>query len=366
MSRAHGFSARGHAHPVERDVSALAEAVPQPDELLERHARERHDTLTKPARSLGHLEDLGIRLATITGRCPPSAPARPQVLLAAGDHGVLAQGVSHWPREATAAMIRTFCDGGAAVNAIAREVAADITVLDVGVATPLTPHPRLRSAKIRAGTADLSREPAMSREEAGRAVLAGAETARELAAAGCDLLITGDMGIGNTTPAACLIATFTGREPGEVTGSGAGIDDAGWHRKVRVVEAALALHRPDPTDPVGVLAAVGGLEHAALAGAILAAAASRVPVVLDGVNTNAAALCACALAPETRGSLIAGHVSLEPGSGAALAHLGLRPVLDLDLRLGEGTGALLAVPILRAAATVLGEMATFNETGIGG
>jgi nicotinate-nucleotide--dimethylbenzimidazole phosphoribosyltransferase len=199
--------------------------------------------------------------------------------------------------------------------------------------------------------------------EAARALLVGADAAAELLDGGADLLVTGDMGIGNTTPAACLVAAFTGRDPAAVTGRGTGIDDATWELKVKVVERALARHTPDPADPIGALASVGGLEHAALAGLVLAGAARRVPVLLDGVNANAAALVACALAPRVAGFLIAGHRSVEPGASAAIEHLGLVPLVDLRMRLGEGTGALLAVPIVRCAAAVLARMATFAEAG---
>jgi nicotinate-nucleotide--dimethylbenzimidazole phosphoribosyltransferase len=262
-------------------------------------------------------------------------------------------------------MVTGFLSGTAAVNAIAGVVGAEVMVLDVGVASDLPAHPRLRRARVRPGTADLSETAAMSREEAVAAVLAGAEAAGELAASGADLLVTGDMGIGNTTPAACLIAAFTGRSAREVTGRGTGIDDATLEVKVKVVERALDLHRPDPSDGIGVLSAVGGLEHAALAGLILAGAARRMPVVLDGVSALAAALAARSLAPEAMGYVIAGHRSVEPGASVALEHLDLDPVLDLTMRLGEGTGGLLAVPIVAAAAAVLRDMATFEEAGIG-
>jgi nicotinate-nucleotide--dimethylbenzimidazole phosphoribosyltransferase len=349
---------------IEEHVARLAADVGPLDGGAIRDARARQDRLTKPRGSLGRLEDLGVQLAGIAGRCPPPVPERPCVVVAAGDHGVLGQGVSPWPKDVTAAMVAGFCAGRAAVNTIAGVVGAQVTVLDVGVAAKLPRHPRLRSAKVRPGTADLSEGPAMTREEAARAILAGAGIAEELVGAGCDLLCTGDMGIGNTTPAACLSAAFTGRGAREVTGRGTGIDDATWELKVKVVDRALALHRPDPADPVGALALVGGLEHAALAGLILAAASRRVPVVLDGVNADAAALAAAALAPRSVGFMIAGHRSTEPGATAALRTLGLEPLLDLEMRLGEGTGALLAVPIVRAAAAVLRDMATFEEAGI--
>jgi nicotinate-nucleotide--dimethylbenzimidazole phosphoribosyltransferase len=292
-------------------------------------------------------------------------PENPAVVVCAGDHGVLAQGISPWPKEATAAMVENFCAGGAAVNAIARTLGARVSVLDVGVASELGEHPLLRGAKVRLGTGDLSEEPAMGREEAARAVLAGAGIAGELVeSGGVDLLVTGDMGIGNTTPAACLIAALTGRPAREVTGRGTGIDDATLERKIRVVEEALDLHSPDTSDPVGTLAALGGLEHAALAGLILTGAVCGVPIVLDGVVSNSAALVARALAPDCIDYTIAGHLSAEPGARVALDHLGLEPLVDLRMRLGEGTGGLLAVPLVRAAACVLDEMATLEEAGI--
>ena len=326
----------------------------------------RQDNLVKPPGSLGRLEEIGIQLAGIARACPPTVPQRPAVIVAAGDHGVLAQGVSPWPREVTAAMIAGFCGGTAAINAIAATVGAEVVVLDVGVASELADHPRLVRARVRPGTDDLSEGPAMSRAEAAAAVLAGATAAEDLIDGGVDLLVTGDMGIGNTTPAACLIAAFTGRPASEVTGRGTGIDDATLTLKTKVVEDALALHRPDAGDAIGVLSALGGLEHAALTGLILAGAARRVPVILDGVNAMAAALGADALSDEANGYMIAGHRSVEPGATIALEHLGLRPLLDLRMRLGEGTGGALAVPTVIAAARVLNEMATFDEAGIGG
>ena len=346
-------------------LQELIAAVAPVDAPARSAARLRHDQLVKPRGSLGALEDLGVQLAGIARTNPPPVPRRPAVLIAAGDHGVLAQGVSPWPREVTAAMIAGFGAGTAAVNAIARTVGAEVTVLDVGVATDLAPHPRLISARVRAGTADLLEGPAMTRTEAVRAVLAGARAAAGLLEAGADLLVTGDMGIANTTPAACLIAAFTDRPARAVTGRGTGIDDTMLAVKTKVVAQALELHRPDRSDPLGVLASLGGLEHAALAGLILLAAGQRIPVVLDGVNAGAAALAATALAPGSAGYLIAGHRSAEPGASVALEHLGLVALIDLGLRLGEGTGGLLAVPLVVAAAAVLRDMATFEEAGIG-
>jgi nicotinate-nucleotide--dimethylbenzimidazole phosphoribosyltransferase len=347
-------------------VRDLASEVPPLDERAVAEARDRHLALSKPPGSLGRLEELGARLAGMAGGCPPPVPENPAVVVCAGDHGVLDRGVSPWPREVTAAMVANFCAGGAAVNALAKTVGARVSVLDVGVAGELERHPSLRGAKVRPGTDDLSRGPAMGREEAARAVLAGAGVAEELVeSGGVDLLVTGDMGIANTTPAAALISAFTGRPPEETTGRGTGVDDETYDLKVGVVREALALHAPDPRDPLGVLAAVGGLEHAAIVGVILTGAACGAPVVLDGVVSDAAALAALALAPDAAGYMVAGHLSAEPGAKVALERLGLEPLLNLGMRLGEGTGGLLAVPLVAAAARSLGGMATLEELGFG-
>ena len=344
----------------------LAAEIPPLDEAAAEEARRRHLGLTKPPGSLGELEELGARLSGMAGGCPPPVPENPAVIVCAGDHGVLERGVSPWPQAVTAAMVRNFCTGGAAVNAIAKSVGARVSVLDVGVAGELEGHPLLRAAKVRRGTGDLSRGPAMSREEGARAVMAGAGVAEELVeSGGVDLLVTGDMGIGNTTPAACLISAFTGSPPQETTGRGTGIDEATLKLKVSVVEEALELHEPDPADPLGVLAQIGGLEHAAIVGIILAGAVYRVPVILDGVVSDSAALVAHAFAPHSMGHVIAGHRSAEPAARIVLKALELRPLLDLDMRLGEGTGGLLAVPLVQAAARTLAEMATLEEMGIG-
>ena len=351
---------------LEDRVLELAAEIPPVDDAAIREARVRHLGLTKPPGSLGRLEELGARLAGMAGECPPPVPENSAVLICAGDHGVLKRGVSPWPQAVTAAMVGNFCEGGAAVNAIAKTVGARVSVLDVGVAGELQGHPLLRTAKVRHGTDDLSRRPAMSREEAARAVLAGAGVAEELIeSGGVDLLVTGDMGIASTTPAACLISAFTGSPPEETTGHGTGIDDRTLKLKVNVVDEALEVHDPDPGDPLGVLAAVGGLEHAAIVGVILMGAVYGVPVVLDGVVSNSAALVGFALAPHSAGYLVAGHRSAEPGALIALEYLELEPLLDLNMRLGEGTGGLLAVPLVRAAVCTLAEMATLEELGLG-
>lgn len=346
---------------LEARIAALVAAVPAIDEAAAAEARTLHQQLAKPRGSLGRIEDVGIQLAAIAGACPPPVVRQPEVVVCAGDHGVLAQGVSPWPQEITALMVQTFCAGKAAVNVLARTLGARVTVLDVGVAGDLPQHPDLRSAKVVRGTKDLSCEPALTRQQAARAMVAGVELVAELRDGGVDLVIGGDMGIGNTTPSACLTAVFTGRRAADVTGRGTGIDDATLELKVRVVADALALHRPDPSDPLGVLAAVGGAEHAALCGIYLAAAAARMPIMLDGVTANAAALAAVAFAPRARDYMLGGHRSFEPAATIALAALDRVPLLDLGLRLGEGTGALLALALVRSAAAILRDMATLAE-----
>jgi len=336
------------------------------DDVAAATARERQDALTKPNGSLGRLEDLSVQLAGIAGQCPPPLPVPAVVTVFAADHGVHAQGVSPWPQEVTSQMVANFLAGGAAVNAIAAQAGVDVRVVDIGVAADLPVGVGLLSRKVRPGTADMTTEPAMTRDEARRAVETGIEIAGELVTAGYLCLITGDMGIANTTASAALISVFTGVDPVEVTGRGTGIDDLTLERKVGVIRRALALHGPDIADPLGALGAVGGLEHAALTGFILGAAAHRVPVLLDGVIACAAALAARAFTPLSTDYLIAGHLSTEPGARRALEELGLQAVLDLGLRLGEGSGAVLALPVVAAAARVLRDMATFDSAGVAG
>ncbi len=349
----------------EQRMSALLAAVRRPDEAAGRAARERQAQLTKPPGALGALEDLSVRLAAMAGRCPPPVPERPAVAVFAGDHGVHAADVTPWPQEVTASMVENLRAGGAALSVLARACDARVVVVDVGVATPVEPSGDVLSRRVRPGTADLSRGPAMTLDDARTAVLVGADVAAALVADGHDLLLTGDMGIGNTTPSACLVAALTGHPAEEVTGRGAGADDATLARKTAVVAAAVGRLAPEERrDPLRLLAAVGGLEHAALAGFVLGAAGAGVPVLLDGVIAGSAALVAAELAPEVAGHLVAGHRSVEPAHALVLAALGLRPLLDLDLRLGEGSGAALAVPTVRAAALLLAEMATFDAAGV--
>ena len=324
-----------------------------------------HDRLTKPRGALGRLEALGVQLAGIAGICPPPLPTPAAVAVFAGDHGVLAQGVSPWPQEVTAQMVANFCAGGAAINVIARQTGARVVVVDVGVATPLDDAPGLLRRKVRPGTDDITAATAMSSAEAREALDVGAEVAADLVADGANCLVTGEMGIGNTTPAAALIAAITGRPAAEVTGRGTGIDDATFARKVAMVDVALARHAVAvAAGPLDTLAALGGLEIAALAGFIVGGAAARVPVVVDGVIADAALLVAARIAPGVLEFCIAGHRSSEPGATVVLDHLGLEPLLDLGLRLGEGSGACLALPVVEAAARVLREMATFDSAGV--
>ncbi|WP_046780409.1 nicotinate-nucleotide--dimethylbenzimidazole phosphoribosyltransferase [Streptomyces yangpuensis] len=327
-------------------------------------AWERQKRMTKPAGALGMLEIISAQLAGLSRVCPPPIPEPAAVAIFAGDHGVHAQGVTPWPQEVTTQMVANFLGGGAVCNAFANQVGAEVCVIDVGVAGDLPATPGLLPRKVRPGTADLSTGPAMTREEAVAAIEVGIETARDLVAAGNKALLTGEMGIANTTVSAALISVFTGVDPSEVTGRGTGINDETHARKVDVVRRALELHQPDPADPIGVLAAIGGLEHAAIVGLLLGGASLRTPVILDGVSAGAAALVARAIAPESLSACIAGHRSAEPGHVAALNKLGLRPLVDLDLRLGEGTGALLALPLVQSAARAMHEVATFDSAGV--
>jgi nicotinate-nucleotide--dimethylbenzimidazole phosphoribosyltransferase len=345
-------------------AAALARLTPV-DAAAGRAAAQHHDRLTKPRGALGRVETLGAQLAAISGIVPPPLPAPAAVAIFAGDHGVLAQGVTPWPKEVTAQMVANFLAGGAAINVLARQLGASVTVVDVGVDADLPSAPGLRAAKIRRGTADLAVEPALTLDEVAAGLDVGAAVAADLVGGGAQALVTGDMGIGNTTPSAAVIAALTGQPAAAVTGRGTGIDDATLARKVAAVEAGLArlAKRPD-AGPVDVLAEVGGLEIAALAGFVVGGAAARMPVVIDGVIALAGALAAVALAPDALDYCVAGHRSTEPGASVALARLGLDPVVDLGLRLGEGTGACLALPVLEAAARVLAEMATFDAAGV--
>ena len=344
-------------------LDALLSRIEPADQAAMRQARARQAQLTKPAGALGVLEDASVQLCGIAAVCPPPAMTRPVVAVFAADHGVHAQGVTPWPQEVTAAMVATFRAGAAAVNVLARQAGAEVYVVDMGVAADLEPGPDVWDHKIRRGTWDLAVGPAMTRTEAIEGLLAGADVAGRLVEAGHDCLLTGDMGIANTTASAALVAALTATAPEVVTGRGTGVDDLTLARKVEVVRTALTA-RPPGGDPVQTLASLGGFEHAGLAGLLLGAAALRVPVVLDGVIAGAAALVAAALSPHVAGYWFAGHRSAEPGHRVALEHLGLRALVDLDLRLGEGTGAVLAFPLVESAGALLREMATFDSAGV--
>jgi nicotinate-nucleotide--dimethylbenzimidazole phosphoribosyltransferase len=327
-------------------------------------ARQRQDRLTKPPGSLGDLEAVSIQLAGLAGQCPPPFPSPAAVTVFAADHGVIAQGVSPWPQDVTVQMTQNFLAGGAGINTLSAQMGATVTVVDVGIAQEIGPAEGLISRRVRNGTADFSVEPAMTRQEALAAIEVGIDVAESLIGQGFRCLLVGDMGIGNTTPSSALIAVLTGRDPDLVSGRGSGVDETTRSHKAAVIRRALELHRPDPADPVGVLAAVGGLEHAAIVGYILAAAAHRVPLLLDGVIAGSSALVARALSPAGMEACIAGHRSAEPGHSVALQSLGLRPLVDLGLRLGEGTGAVLALPLVQAAVRTLRDMATFESAGV--
>jgi nicotinate-nucleotide--dimethylbenzimidazole phosphoribosyltransferase len=326
-------------------------------------AAARWDSLTKPRGSLGRLELLACQLAGIVGHGRPRLTER-LVFVLAGDHGITAEGVSAYPADVTAQMIANFSRGGAAINVLARHVGARVIVVDMGVDAELPTLPGMISRKVRRGTWNFIHGPAMTRTEAITCLEGGIELARAEIKSGCTWVVTGDMGIGNTTASSAIIAAMTGAPVGRVTGSGTGITDETLARKAGLIKAALDRHRPNPEDALDVLSKVGGFEIGGLAGIILGAAARRCPIVLDGVIATAAALLAVGLVPAVRESLIAGPRSVEPGHTVALDALGLEPVLDLALRLGEGTGAALVLPVLEAACRLLDEMATFAEAGV--
>lgn len=345
------------------DLQTLLKRINAPDPALGALAQARLDRLTKPQGSLGRLEDLARRLVEITGQDPPVL-RRAVIFTLAADHGVVAEGVSAYPQVVTAQMVENFLRGGAAINALARQAGADLVIADFGVATPLASGPGLVVRRIGPGTQNMARGPAMTREQALAAVEAGIRLVEAERCQGVDLIGTGEMGIGNTTAASAIAALLTGEPVEAVTGRGTGIDGEIWKRKVAVIRRAIEINQPDPGDGLDLLAKVGGFEIGGLAGVILAGAARRTPVLLDGFIAGAAALIAQVLKPEATHYLIATHCSAEPGHRAILARLGLEPYLNLGLRLGEGTGAALMVPMIRAALAIYTEMATFKSAGV--
>ena len=344
-------------------LSKVVEMIKPLDERAMAEAQARQNLLTKPQGSLGRLEELSVQLAGIQGRAIPQIRHK-AIITMAGDHGVVAEGIGNWPQEVTAQMVYNFLSGGAGINVIARQVGARIMVVDMGVATELEPNPRLLSRKIAPGTQNIARGQAMTREQAVRAVETGIEIVTAEVARGLDIVGTGDMGIGNTTASSAISAVMMGKPAAEVTGRGTGITDEQLKHKIEVIERALAVNKPDPKQPLEVLAKVGGFEIGGLVGVMLGAAAHRIPVVIDGFISGAAALIATALSPKLKDFLIAGHVSDETGHRLVLGHLGLKPLLDLGMRLGEGTGAALGIFLAETSARVLAEMATFTEAGV--
>ena len=344
-------------------VDETVESITALDEAAMSAARARQDTLTKPPGSLGRLEDLSVMLAGMFGQAVPRI-SRKTVILAAADHGVVAEGVSAYPQEVTPQMVYNFLRGGAGINVLARQAGADIVILDAGVAADLEPNPLLRSVKVAYGTANMAAGPAMTREQAVRCLELGIDVAREQIGEGADLLACGDMGIGNTTASSAITAVATGADPAVTTGRGTGLDDPGLAHKVEVVRRAIRVNSPDPADGLDVLTKVGGLEIGVLAGAMLGTAASNRPVVVDGFISGAAALIAWLISPTARDYFIAAHQSVEPGHRVGLDAMGLTPLLDMNMRLGEGTGAALAMHLIEAAALCLAEMATFAEAGV--
>lgn len=322
----------------------------------------RLDSLTKPQGSLGRLEELAKQYVLISGRQQPTIQNK-VVMVMAGDHGVVAEGVSAFPQEVTPQMVLNFLRGGAGINVLSRHAGARVVVTDIGVASDIEAE-GLYSRKVAYGTANMSKQAAMTREQAVQALEVGIRVVAEEAERGIDLLATGEMGIGNTTPSSAITAVITGLPAAEVTGRGTGIDTEAWRHKVEVIQRAIALNRPCAADPLDVLAKVGGLEIGGLAGVILAGAARRIPVVIDGFISGAAALIAAGLQPAVKDYLIAAHQSVEKGHQAILRHLGLKPLLDLNLRLGEGTGAVLAMGLVEAGVKILTQMASFEEATV--
>jgi len=345
------------------ELSQIISQIEPLDPAWEQRAQERLDSLTKPRGSLGRLEELAARCVAIT-REPMPALDQKWVVVFAADHGVVAEGVSAYPQDVTHQMVLNFLRGGAGINVLSRHVGARVAVVDIGVNHDFGQMPDLIIRKVAHGSRNMAKEPALTREEAIKAMLIGVEMAELATASGMDALAAGDMGIGNTTPAAALASVFTGRPVAAVTGRGTGIEDQALRHKVAVINRALAMHQPSAEDPVGALAAVGGLEIAGIAGIILGTAAARRPLLLDGFIATAGALVATALAPAVTDYLIAAHRSVEPGHQIMLDYLGLKPLFNLQMRLGEGTGAALGLNLLEAAVRIYREMATFEEAGV--
>ena len=344
-------------------LEATLQSIGEPNLEAAQAAQKRLDNLTKPLGALGIMEQIVVRLAAIQGKTIPELGAK-VVMVMAGDHGVVAEGVSAYPQEVTPQMVLNFLNNGAAINVFSNYTGSKVVVTDVGVMGPAIEHPRLNVRKIREGTRNMAREAAMTEAEAVAAIEVGIELVQAEIDAGAALVATGEMGIGNTTPSSAILAVFSGVDLDIITGRGTGLDDSGRHKKIAVIKQALELNQPDPGQPLDVLKKVGGLEIAALTGVIIGAAARRVPVVVDGFISSAAALMACKMNQRCQDFLFASHLSQEPGHRIMLEYMGLQPILHLDLRLGEGTGAVLTFPIFEAVVKVMKEMATFGEAGV--
>lgn len=346
-----------------RKVNEVIEKIKPIDGKLMEEAQKKLDSLIKPTGSLGRLEELAKRVVGITGSLTPGFKNKTIVTLA-GDHGIAEEGISAYPQEVTVQMVKNFLDGKAGINVLAEHVGAEVIVVDMGVNTELESAPRLLVKNLGYGTRNFLKGPAMSREEAFQSVEAGIQVVDELSEKGLDILGIGDMGIGNTTPSSAIAAVFTNLDVKEVTGRGTGIDDEILDRKIKVIKKALSINQPDPKDPVGVLAKLGGFEIGGLAGCVLGAAARKIPVVIDGFISTAGALIACELAPHVKQYIIASHLSPEVGHKTMLDRMGLSPLLNLNLSLGEGTGATLGINLVEAGLKILTDMATFAEAGV--
>lgn len=345
-----------------KTLEQVVESIQPLDQNAIAAAKARLDNLTKPPGSLGKLEDICWKLAGISGQVYAPFEQR-QIVLMAGDHGVVKEGVSAFPQEVTGQMVHNFIAGGAAINVLARQAGASIRLVDVGMIEEI-PHEALVQRKVRPGTANFAHGPAMSRQEALQAMTVGFEMAENAAESGIHILATGEMGIGNTTASSAILVALAGISPAEAVGRGTGVDNQGLQRKTAAIEKGLLINKPDPDDAMDVLAKVGGLEIAGLAGLVLGAAAARIPVIIDGFISGAAALVAARIAPTSTSYMLASHVSAEPGHSKILRQIGLDPLLYVDMRLGEGTGAALAINLVDAAGRILREMATFDDAGV--
>jgi len=345
-------------------VSEIISKIPSLQSEMFDKAQQRLNNLTKPIGSLGKLEDIAKRIVAITGSLSPSFK-RKVIFVFAADHGVAEEGVSAYPQEVTYQMVYNFLKGGAGINVLAKHVGVEVVVVDIGVAKDLKTHPDLKVRKIGYGTGNMIKKRAMKKREAVQAIEIGIEVFEEECKKNpISIVGLGDMGIANTTPSSAIIATMTGRDPEDVTGRGTGINGKIWQKKVEVIKKALRFHLPDAKDPLDVLSKVGGYEIGGIAGCILAAARHRIPVVIDGFISTAGAMIAVGLSPQVRDYLFSSHLSAEKGHSIALDYLKLFPLLDLDLRLGEGTGAALAISLIDASVKILTQMATFEEAKV--